>query len=195
MTSLTADAIAGRVRAAFPLVEARASENAWPWLLVPAAELVRVCLFLRDEADLACASLMDLTGYDLLKYPAAPPSDAIAVVYLLHSLQHRHKVTLKVEAPRAACVVPSVAAVWPAAIYFEREVYDLLGVHFAGHPSLARILCPDDWTGHPLRKDYVYPSDYRGVVHLREGQHFESGPVRVGDPPAPPAAKPGKAHG
>jgi len=195
MTALLPAAIAARVVAAFPTVEARTSDNGQPWLCVPAAVVQAAGTFLRDQPDLAFDSLMDLTGYDLLKYPASPPSDAIAVVYLLHSLRHRHKVTLKVLAARADCAVPTAAAVWPAAIYFEREVWDLLGVQFTGHPSLHRIMCPDDWIGHPLRKDYLYPSEYQGVPHLRDGQHFEHGPKRAGQaiapatPPAAPAPK------
>jgi NADH-quinone oxidoreductase subunit C len=179
MTTLAPEALAARVRAAFPYIKERRSDNGQPFLLVPAVALLAVCRFARDETDLAFDSLMDLTGYDLLRFPGEPASDAIAVVYLLHSMRHRHKLTLKVHAPRADCVVPTVGAIWPAAIYFEREVWDLLGVRFAEHPSLLRIMCPDDWIGHALRKDYVYPDDYHGVPHLREGQRFEGGPQRT----------------
>ena len=171
-------AITARVQAAFPDVQSTQTDNAQPRLLVPAAILPALARFLLDQPDLAFTSLRDLTGYDLAKYPSTPPSDALRVVYLLHSLCHLHELALWVDAPRAAPVVPTVTNIWPAAIYFEREVFDLLGVRFVGHPSLRRILCPDDWIGHPLRKDYVYPAEYQGVAHLREGQHFESGPVR-----------------
>ena len=184
MTSLGHDALAARLRTAFPGTEARTTENGQPWVLVPADQVVAVCRFLRDDPELAFDQLLDLTGYDLLKYPTTPATDAIAVVYLLHSLPHRHKLTLKVLAPRAACAVPSVSTVWPAAIYFEREVWDLLGVDFTGHPSLLRIMCPQDWVGHPLRKDYLYPAEYHGVAHVREGQKFEGGPKREGEPKA-----------
>lgn len=199
MTALDRDAIGARVVAAFPAVQAGRSDNGQPFLLVAAGDLPAVARFLRDERELRFDALMDLTGYDLLRYPATPPgtaSTAIAVVYLLFSYVHRHKVTLKVHAPREDCRVPTASGVWPAALYFEREVWDLLGVQFTGHPSLRRIMCPEDWVGHALRKDYVYPADYHGVPHLREGQHFESAPHRVGDPPkAAPAAAPKGAHG
>jgi NADH-quinone oxidoreductase subunit C len=191
-TALGFEALAERVRARFPAVQAMKSDNGQPFLLVPAASLPAVALLLRDDPALRCDALMDLTGCDLLKYPATPPSTAIAVVYFLFSYVHRHKVTLKVLAPREDCSVPTATGVWPAAIYFEREVWDLLGVRFAGHPSLKRIMTPEDWTGHPLRKDYVYPDDYHGVAHLRDGQHFESAPPRPGDPPPVPA--PAKGH-
>ena len=198
MTALSHDAIAARVRSVFPSIEARISENSQPWLLVPAVDIQAVSRFLRDDPDLDFASLMDLTGWDQLTYPAAPPAkapakpdavvkadvpalptDVIVVAYHLHSLRRRHKVSLKVLAPRTACVVPTVSAIWPAAIYFEREVWDLLGVDFTGHPSLKRIMCPDDWVGHALRKDYLYPSDYHGVTHLRDGQKFVDPPART----------------
>ena len=183
-------AITARVQAAVPTVEAKASDNGQPWLLVPATDIVGVALLLRDDAALRFDALGDLTGWDLLKYPATPASSDIAVVYYLHSLTHRHHLTLKVLLPRDACAVPSVSGVWPAAIYFEREVFDLLGVDFTGHPSLKRIMMPDDWLGHPLRKDYVYPAAYNGVACLREGQRFEDAPARDASSLQPPAPSP-----
>ena len=196
MNALPAEALAERVRSLVPGVQAQTTDNGQPWLLVLPADLVAVCRHLRDHAELAFDSLMDLTGYDLSRYPASSASDAIAVVYLLHSLRHRHKLTLKVLAPRANCAVPSVSDVWPAALYFEREVWDLLGVAFPGHPSLRRIMCPEDWVGHPLRKDYAYPAEYQGVSHLREGQRFVHGPRQAGDPdPAAAPAAPKAGHG
>jgi NADH-quinone oxidoreductase subunit C len=193
MTALAFEAMAELVRARFPAVQPQKSDNGQPFLLVPPADLPGVAAFVRDARELRCDAVMDLTGYDLLKYPRTPPSDAIAVVYLLFSYQHRHKLTLKVYAPRSACAVGTVSKLWPAALYFEREVWDLLGVQFTGHPSLRRIMTPEDWEGHPLRKDYEYPQGYHGVAHLREGQHFESAPRRQGDPPPVPAAAAKKA--
>jgi NADH-quinone oxidoreductase subunit C len=178
VSALAPDAIAARVQAVFPNVIPFRSENGEPWLAVAPADLPGVAALLRNDAALACDCLMDLTGWDLKGYPAVPPSDDIAVVLLLFSMAHRHRVQLEVRAPRAACEVPSVSGLWPAALYFEREVFDLFGVTFRGHPSLRRIMTPDDWVGHPLRKDYVYPSEYHGVAHLREGQRFEGGPNR-----------------
>jgi NADH:ubiquinone oxidoreductase subunit C len=99
-------------------------------------------------------------------------------------LAHRHHLTLKVQVTREAAEVPSVSGVWAVANYFEREVWDLLGVNFTAHPNLKRIMTPDDWIGHPLRKDYAYPQAYNGIAHLRDGQRFEP-------PPTPkPAAQP-----
>lgn len=191
MSALEPAAIAELVRGRFPAVEARVSDNGQPWLLVPAGDLVAVCTWLRDEPRLRFDSLMDLTGWDLSKYPAAAPSSDIAVAYYLHSLALRHRVALKALAPRADCTLPSVSGVWKVADYFEREVWDLLGVRFTGHPNLIRIMTPDDWIGHPLRKDYVYPEAYNGIQHLRAGQKFEDAPPRgaaAAAGAAPPAA-------
>ena len=176
MTPAALDLIAGRVRTMFPRVEDRQSDNAQRYLVVPREEILAVARYLLDQTDLAFDSLSDLTGYDLATLPSAERGDAIAVVLLLHSFTHRHRIELLVLVPHADCRMPSLSSVWPAAIYFEREVFDLLGVHFDGHPSLRRIMLPDDWVGHPLRKDYRYPSSYAGVAHLREGQRFEGGP-------------------
>jgi NADH-quinone oxidoreductase subunit C len=187
MSGLGFAAIAEQVCATYPGVTVRESENGQFSLLVPASLIGKLCTFLKHDPTFAFDGLMDLTAYDRLKYPSTPPGTDIAVVYLLFSYSLRHKLMLEVWAPREACTVPTASDVWPAAIYFEREVYDLYGVQFTGHPSLERIMCPSDWIGHPLRKDYVYPAEYHGVPHLRRGQHFESAPARVGD--APVAAK------
>ena len=80
---------------------------------------------------------------------------------------------LKVEADRAAPRVSSVEAVWKAANWFEREVYDLFGVSFTGHPDLRRILLPDDWVGYPLRKDYQEAGGYHGISNVRENPLVE----------------------
>ncbi len=72
-------------------------------------------------------------------------------------------IAIRVRVPREGGHVPSVADVWPTANWHEREAFDLLGVTFDGHPDLRRILCPDDWVGHPLRKDYEFPKEYEGI--------------------------------
>lgn len=114
-------------------------------------DLVRVCRFLRDEPDLAFDFLSDLTGVDRLKLPGNSPR--FEVVYHLHSLQYKRRLRLKVRVDESE-TVPTLTGVWETANWHEREVYDLFGVPFQGHPDLRRILMPDDWEGHPLRKDY-----------------------------------------
>ena len=92
------------------------------------------------------------------------------IVYHLFSMKHKHSLVLKVILPRwkegrpgELPEVPSVSGIWSTADWHEREVYDLNGVYFTGHPNLRRILCPEDWVGHPLRKDYEMPLEYHGI--------------------------------
>ncbi|HEY2841081.1 MAG TPA: NADH-quinone oxidoreductase subunit C, partial [Pirellulales bacterium] len=94
----------------------------------------------------------------------------LELVYHLWSIPNKTSLVLKVMLPRwqndvAGQIpeVPSVAGVWSTADWHEREVYDLSGVRFIGHPNLRRILCPEDWVGHPLRKDYEMPLEYHGI--------------------------------
>ena len=84
-------------------------------------------------------------------------------VYDLWSFEHRHSFAIKVYTPRENPSIPSVVDLWAAADWHEREAFDLLGIDFPGHPDLRRILCADDWEGHPLRKDYQFPREYHGI--------------------------------
>jgi len=114
-----------------------------------AAEVRRICEFLRDAPDLSFRFLSDLTAVD--HYPNEP---RFKVVYHLFSIEHSRRLSLKVPLGGADPKVDSLVSVWPAADAFEREVFDLFGIRFEGHPDLRRILLPEDWEGHPLRKDY-----------------------------------------
>lgn len=78
----------------------------------------------------------------------------LEVAYHMLSLETKQDYCFKVKTEREAAAIPSVTPVWPTANWNEREIYDLLGIHFHGHPDLRRIMMPDDWVGHPLRKDY-----------------------------------------
>jgi|SRR5215813_3484806 len=113
-------------------------------------EYVReACAILRDDSSCPFNYLADLTAVDW--YPNEPRFE---VVYHLLSIPKKERVRLKVKLDGSSPVVESVTSVWPSANQFEREVFDLFGVRFAGHPRLERILMPDNWEGHPLRKDY-----------------------------------------
>ena len=114
-------------------------------------DLMQACRFLRDDPDLAFDFLSDVTAVDRLELPESSPR--FEVVYHVYSLQYRRRLRLKVRVDEGQAV-PTVTGVWPTADWHEREAYDLFGVPFEGHPDLRRILMPDDWEGHPLRKDY-----------------------------------------
>ena len=89
------------------------------------------------------------------------------MVYHLYSYPLRHEAVLKVSVPRDRPRLPSAADLWHNANWLEREQYDLLGVVFDGHPDLRRLLLPDDWVGHPMRKDYQEAAEYRGMPTTR----------------------------
>ena len=107
------------------------------------------CAILRDDAECPFNFLSDVTCVDW--YPSEPRFE---VIYHLLSIPRKERVRLKVKLEGSSPVVDSVFTVWPAANFFEREVFDLFGVRFSGHPYLRRIQMPEDWEGHPLRKDY-----------------------------------------
>jgi NADH-quinone oxidoreductase subunit C len=118
-------------------------------IIVPAAQLLDVARHLRDAPDAAFDLCSDVTATDW------PPrlSGRFDVVYVLYSTRHRHRVRVKTIVAETQ-PLPSVTAVWPAANWLEREIYDMFGVNFAGHPDRRRILMPEDWQGYPQRKDY-----------------------------------------
>jgi NADH-quinone oxidoreductase subunit C len=150
-------------------------ENIDPWIEVTPAGLLEVCRYLRDEPTLAFDYLSCISGVDYLhtdekKAAKSEWQPHTEVVYHLYSMTHKHSLVLKVILPRwrnnepgELPEVPSVSGLWSTADWHEREVYDLSGVYFTDHPNLRRILCPEDWVGHPLRKDYQMPLEYHGI--------------------------------
>ena len=107
------------------------------------------CAILRDDSGLKFSFLSDVTCVDC--YPFEPRFE---VIYHLLSMLRRERLRLKVQLSSSDASVESVTTLWPAANFFEREIFDLFGVRFYGHPYLRRILMPEDWEGYPLRKDY-----------------------------------------
>ena len=146
-----------------------------PYVVVAPEDLLDVCEYLKNDPKLKVEILNCISGVDYFepdpkKAPKAGFEPHVEVVYHLSSFTHRHRFVVKVILPRwkddkvgALPEVPSVTAIWPAADWHEREVYDLSGVWFTGHPDLRRILLAEDWVGHPLRKDYEFPLEYHGI--------------------------------
>ena len=149
--------IVARVQARIGADVAQPEPNrADPTVVVPAEHVRPLCRWLKDEPELGFDFLMCLSAVD---WP-----DRMEVVYHLFSYRHRHRLVLKARLPRQYPTIESVSEIWGAANWHEREAYDLFGIRFNGHPDLRRILLPDDWEGHPLRKDYVFPAEYHGVA-------------------------------
>ena len=124
-------------------------------VVVKPDRLVEIARFLRDDPELMFDHLSDIYSVD---FPDRPVR--FEVVYLLNSIPKRHRLRLKSLIPENRCEIESVYSVWRAAGFLEREVYDLMGVRFLNHPDLRRIFLPDDFDGHPLRKEY--PAEGKG---------------------------------
>ncbi len=118
-------------------------------IVAPRGHLRRAAEFLREDAELQFTFLSDITATD--RFPVEPRFD---LNYHLLSMARRLRLRLKVLVSGIDPVVESVTSVWTGANWHEREIFDLFGVRFEGHPDLRRILMPDDWEGYPLRKDY-----------------------------------------
>ncbi len=111
--------------------------------------LLATARVLRDRADLRFTFLAEITAVDV--HPAEPRFE---LIYLLVSIEHRLRLRLKVRLAGEDAHVPTLTSLWPAANWLEREVWDMFGIEFDGHPDPRRLLMPEDWEGFPLRKDY-----------------------------------------
>lgn len=144
-----------------------------PWIELKSDSLVSIAEFLRDDQDHEFISLQVVSGTDFLAKEAVSataelPAQAavpgrIEIVYVLFSYAFNTQLTLKVLCDRDHAKVPTLAHLFRSANWYEREIYDVLGVNFEGHPNLKRLLLPPDWVGHPLRKDYIFPEEYNGM--------------------------------
>jgi len=146
-----------------------------PWIEIAPQRIADACRWLRSSSGVRFDSLQCITAVDWFE-PDAKKAAKVSwqphteLVYHLWSTAGRVSLVLKVRLPRwqddapgRLPEVPSVTGVWRGANWHEREVYDLSGVWFTGHPDLRRILCPEDWEGYPLRKDYEQPLEYHGI--------------------------------
>lgn len=138
-----------RLLAARVVVEGAKFDRDEMTIHVDRGSIREACVLLRDDPACPFNFLSDLTCVDW--YPQEPRFE---VVYHLLSIARKERVRLKVRLAGSDPAVESVTSLWPGANFFEREVYDLFGVRFNGHPYLRRLLMPEDWEGHPLRKDY-----------------------------------------
>ena len=161
------------LKEAFPAeVTETVAEGLHPHAVVKAENWHEFALFLRDDERLGFDWLRCLSGVDHIE------DKLLTAVYELHATQQpdtpggwwtlRNEIAIKIHVDRDDPHIPSVADVWPAANWHEREAYDLLGIVFDGHPDLRRILCCEDWVGHPLRKDYEFPLEYHGIPAVTE---------------------------
>ena len=173
--------ILDRLRLAMPAVLATVRQNPCPSgqhsLLVAGSHLIDVCRFLRDTPDLAFDFLSNVTGVD---WPDAAKADAVAipgdseeaavpggfleVIYHLYSTRHRVGplvLRARTQDRTTHTLIPSVVSVYRSAEFQEREIFDLFGVTFTGHPDLRRILMWEEFEDHPMRKDYIAPDDYQ----------------------------------
>jgi NADH-quinone oxidoreductase subunit C len=168
IASLLEERFAGKIKA-------KNLEAIDPFVVVEPAALVEVCRFLKGDPRLGFDLLHDISGVDYLEPDAKKAAKAgfephVEVVYHLQSFTNRHRFVVKVSLPRwkndqpgHLPEVPSLTVLYESANWHEREVYDLVGVAFVGHPELTRILLAEDWQGHPLRKDYEFPLEYHGI--------------------------------
>src|SRR4051794_11052152 len=129
-------------------------------VVVPIDKLEEVARALRDRLSYGFLSMVTAVDYP----------DRIQVIYLAFTLEHPHGVYLKADLPRDGIPdCPTLTTIWPGAEFQEREVYDMMGINFIGHPDMTRILTEDDFPGHPLRKDFSIEPDYVLMRHLRFG--------------------------
>jgi len=142
-----------RARLGSSVIETHAQHGDHTAVVDPAA-LPAALSLCRDDADLGFDVLMDLTAVDYQKYPGREDGPRFEVVYHLYSLRWNHRIRVKVRVDEDDAVVPTAVPLWPIANWFEREVWDMFGVRFEGHPDPRRLLMYEEFVGHPLRKDY-----------------------------------------
>ncbi|HYO09532.1 MAG TPA: NADH-quinone oxidoreductase subunit C [Tepidisphaeraceae bacterium] len=140
-----------------PAITAALPDDRHPRVHLDSPNWRAVAEFLIGDDRLRFDWLANLGGVDYVA------DGKMCCVYDLWSFDLRHTFAVKVFTPRDAPSIPSVVDLWSIADWHEREAYDMFGIDFPGHPDLRRILCADDWEGHPLRKDYQFPREYHGI--------------------------------
>jgi len=163
-------------------------------LTVRAQDLVAVARFMRDDPDLRFDHLANITAVDWSKYPGYAGKERFTTVYHLLSTASGLRITLKVPAPGGdSPAVPTLTGLWSGADWPEREVYDLMGIKFEGHPDLRRILMPNNWPNHPLRKDVPRGGEPVPFSMTWEDEEFESFGKQILEAKAVPQVPPKQA--
>jgi len=136
---------------------------------IEGSQWLKVATFMKENPNLSFDQLECITGID------TGDEGSLQSRYNLHSMEHRHKVEIVINHDRKNPKVPSIEQVWRIGDWFERETYDMFGITYEGHRDLRRILCPDDWEGWPLRKDYEGQESYHGIVvpKIKEEEGWE----------------------
>ena len=150
-----------------------------PQVLVPPENLVPVCRFLRENEDMAFDLPLQMTAVDYIK------ENVFELVYYLYSSRKKHGIVVKSRIDRAAATIASVTPIWSGMDWQEREILDLMGINFTGHPNPKRIMMWEGFPGHPLRKDYVHVTDkYDSGLEIGTPGLDERGlPVKAGEAP------------
>jgi NADH-quinone oxidoreductase subunit C len=144
------DAIVRRLREQFPdSVDTAAEFRGDLTVQIKKDDIVKVCRFLRDDAELAFDLMVDLCGVDMYR-----PENRFEVIYNIYSCKNKRYLRLKVLVDEGNPVVDTVTTVWAAANWHERETYDMFGIKFAHHPDLRRMYMPEEYEYFPLRKDF-----------------------------------------
>lgn len=184
-----------KLKAQFPAaVQAVSQFRGEATITVRAQDLVAVARFLRDDPELKFDHLANLTSVDWSKYPNYAGKERFATVYHLLSTSSGQRLALKAPAPGGdSPVVPSLTGLWAGANWPEREVYDLMGIKFEGHPDLRRILMPHDWPNHPLRKDLPRGGEPVPFSMTWEDEEFTSFGKQIIEPKAVQTVPPKQA--
>ena len=162
--------IAKRLQAQFPDEVLDAYEHQGQTAVIVSGEkIVDILRWLRDDVDLDFKHLMSLCAVDNIKR-MEDKLLRFEVVYNLYSINKKHTIRIRAQVPEADHSIDTVTTLWTGADWLERECYDLMGITFIGHPDMRRILLPDDWEGHPLRKEYPLKGkeEWSGLTKLIE---------------------------
>lgn len=156
-------------------------------------DVAPVARFLRDDPELRFDHLEDVSSVDRSRYPGLNTAPRFAVVYQLISTGNGQRIRLKTLAAGDSPAVPTITGVWPGANWSEREIYDLMGIRFEGHPDLRRILLPNDWPNHPLRKEVPRGGETVPFSMTWEDEEFRSFGAQIIEPKAVPTVPPKQA--